>query len=450
MSKTKKIVAAIASVVIIAGVFFAGFFIRDLTLAPEISSYKWALNIIENNYVGEYTEEGYLSLNLSGYSAEELSLKALAAKLDRYSAYYTAEEYAATQSENSGQRSGVGISYNFLNDKGALLVSVTGNSPAYHAGLRAGDLIVGGSAGGESTRFLQANDISSFLNARATGEEFVLYTDDAEDPDHTVKKENFRASYTSMFTRDTEYCFSTDNLQNLSLCVRDNKQMNFLPQDAAYIKIDQFYGSADKEFDILVNQFNANRLTTMIIDLRNNGGGFIDSMCSIGGNFTSSKYGSFVATTAKYKKGEDDFYCYKKSGALVPADTKVYVLANSGTASASEALIGVLVSSGFLEYGNIYLSDYSDEYLDWANIKSEKDRAPKTYGKGIMQTTFENKSTHEALKLTTAKIYWQNGKCIHGSGLTAEDGCKTVAADWIVTKGDRELRVAVEMIKSSS
>lgn len=448
MSKTKKIAAVIISVVIIIITFFAGFFIRDLTRVSAVSSYEWALKLIEENYVGEYTQEGYASLDLGKYTAEELSLKALVANLDRYSEYLTAAENTQTRNDNAGQKSGIGISYNFLDNKGALLISVTGNSPAYHSGLRAGDLIVGGKVNGESTQFVQSNDIISFISARATGEEFILST---ETSDYTVKRENFRASYTCMFTKNTEWGFSTKNSDQLSLFSKASDEMDFLPQDTAYIRLDQFYGSVDSEFDILVNQFNANNLTSMIIDLRNNGGGFINSMQSIGGTFTSSKYKSFVASTAKYKNKEENFYCYKKSGAaLVPADTKVYVLANSGTASASEALIGVLVSSGYLPYENIYLSEYSKEYLDWAGYTSEKDRAPRTYGKGIMQTTFENFSTHEALKLTTAKIYWQNGKCIHGVGLREEDGCKTVPAEWIVTKGDKELKSAVEMIKNAN
>ncbi len=66
-----------------------------------------------------------------------------------------------------------------------------------------------------------------------------------------------------------------------------------------------------------------------------------------------------------------------------------------------------------------------------------------------MQSTFVNKPTGEALKLTTAKIYWPNGKCIHGEGLTLADGCKSVKTPWVVTKGDTELQSVVQMIKSS-
>ena len=72
------------------------------------------------------------------------------------------------------------------------------------------------------------------------------------------------------------------------------------------------------------------------------------------------------------------------------------------------------------------------------------------FGKGIMQSTFTNPSTGEALKLTTAKIYWPDGKtCIHDVGLTENDGC-TVVKDvkWQHTKNDEELERVIDAIKA--
>ena len=57
-----------------------------------------------------------------------------------------------------------------------------------------------------------------------------------------------------------------------------------------------------------------------------------------------------------------------------------------------------------------------------------------------MQTTFVKPFTKEALKLTTAQIYWPNGKCIHDVGLTVMDGCRPSRAEWTATKGDTELK----------
>ncbi|MBP3434175.1 MAG: hypothetical protein J6K50_02765, partial [Clostridia bacterium] len=66
----------------------------------------------------------------------------------------------------------------------------------------------------------------------------------------------------------------------------------------------------------------------------------------------------------------------------------------------------------------------------------------KTYGKGIMQTTYPLKLINaDAVKLTTAKIYWPvSGNCIHGRGILPEDGALTVAED---TARDGEIAAAV-------
>ena len=80
------------------------------------------------------------------------------------------------------------------------------------------------------------------------------------------------------------------------------------------------------------------------------------------------------------------------------------------------------------------------------NVTAEQVKSGKTYGKGIMQTTFRNFATGEALKLTTAQIYWANNKTIHGVGLTAEDGCNMVEAPAPLSGDGKELRAAVGMI----
>ncbi len=109
-----------------------------------------------------------------------------------------------------------------------------------------------------------------------------------------------------------------------------------------------------------------------------------------------------------------------------------------------------MVCYGALEYKNIFLSDYSAEYTDWLKSNKQEVKTAQSFGKGIMQSTFINQSTGEALKLTTAKIYWPDGKtCIHDVGLTEKDGC-TVVKDvkWQHTKDDEELERVIDAIKA--
>ena len=95
------------------------------------------------------------------------------------------------------------------------------------------------------------------------------------------------------------------------------------------------------------------------------------------------------------------------------AGSEIYVAANRNTASASEALIGVMLSYDTIGYGNIFITELPNST-----------KPARTYGKGIMQTTFRNSLTEEAIKLTTATIHWPDeaGTCIHDRGITTADG----------------------------
>ncbi len=109
------------------------------------------------------------------------------------------------------------------------------------------------------------------------------------------------------------------------------------------------------------------------------------------------------------------------------------MLANYNTASASECLLGAMLDYGTIGYGDIYLS--------------EIDGVARTYGKGIMQTTYYDYDGGYANKLTTAQIYWPlSDTCIHGRGILPEDGANTVTAAAAVTYGDAELLTVVSRL----
>ena len=436
-SVIKKILSVIAAVAVTAAVFFAGFYTRKLTQPSFISVYEWAVGTIKKHYYYDFDAK----------ACEGLSLKEIAARLDRYSDFYTAEEYKAVIKENEGAKSGLGITYNFVPDEGARIISVMGNSPAYLGGIRAGDTIIGGKAGDGAeggVEFTTAQSFSEFIDCRDTGEKFTLTAkaeNGKEEENFTVSKEFYTAGYTFYATKETAWEVRyAEKASSPTLFEAPADKIEYLPSGFGYIRLNQFYGNAGDEFGRLAEKFNADGCTSLILDLRNNGGGYVSVMQDIAGYFHAATSGSSgVAMTAEYKNGRKETYkAYRHTGAgVVSADTTVYVLANSGTASASEALIGVLVSCGALEYKNIFLSDYSEEYLGFAGADA---KTAQSYGKGIMQTTFVKPFTKEALKLTTAQIYWPNGKCIHDVGLTVKDGCRPSRAEWTATKDDTELK----------
>ena len=387
------------------------------------SSYDWALETIERNYVGG---------DFDPSMAEEKTPAALAKLLDKYSAYYTKEQYAELLKSNSGEFYGIGISLQQVEGAGAMVVTVSGNSPALKAGLEPGDIIIGGKVQGESVTFENYNQLSEFISARGKSEQFTLITEEGE---YNLSKESFTQSYVYMSTKRTGWEFRSSVGDKLALFENIDRNLDFLPEDAAYVNLSQFYGDAANEFGKVVEKFNTYSMKTLILDLRNNGGGYVSVMQDIGGCFVKSA--SKVAMSAVYKSGQKTNFKCGNHANKIGEDAQVYILANSGTASASEALIGVLIDYGISSFENVFISDYVGQSLPG-----------RTYGKGIMQSMYENWRTHEVLKLTNAKIYWPNGKCIHDVGLTRADGCTLVQTENIVTKGDKELQNVVEIIKS--
>ena len=405
----------------------------------SLSSYDWFVKTVKKHY--------FYPVDDSAFEGDDL--KEIAGRtLDKYSAYYTAEEYKNLMKSNSGSKSGIGISYSFAEGKGIYISSVIGNSPAYISGLRAGEWIESASLGGETAVFEKSSDFADFVNSAKEEEKINLNSSDGKV--YTVSKSEYTASYTYMASNDNAWIFSSAANGGLAVTPLYSEIIPELPDGTAYINISQFYGTASREFDILVNKFNAEKFTSLIIDLRSNGGGYVNVMQDMAYAFSNNT--KTLAMLSRDKKGrEEKFYCTKVSpnASVLAQDTKIYVLANSGTASASEALIGAMICYGRREYENIFLSDYSEEYLGWLQSSGQEIKNARSYGKGIMQSTFVNSFTKEALKLTTAQIYWPDEKtCIHDKGVTAEDGCTPVPAQWERTKGDEELKAVIEIIRT--
>jgi len=264
---------------------------------------------------------------------------------------------------------------------------------------------------------------------------------------YKISKESYTAIYCYMATAEKSYyiTYSGDNAE----IEEEDEGISCLPEGTAYLCLQQFYGGAASEMAMLIEQFNAEGCTTLILDLRENGGGYVSVMADIAPIFPGTDTKKYCMY-AKYKNGDAEAF---EVGSSVSesqpfgSDCKLYVLADNGTASASEALIGVLYCNGVIDYSDIYISDFSEEYLV-ASKTTEKNC--RTYGKGIMQSTYVKAFTGEALKLTTAKIYWPDGSTtIHGTGLNTSLGCNTLKASWGVTYGDEQLQLFCSTVLSS-
>lgn len=411
-----------------------------LSLVGCSTAYDWVRSVIDKHYYWDLPQDCVYNGSVSDFVSEYL---------DAYSKYYTAEECEQLRASNSGSMSGLGISFVFVSEgvhpsgkSGVLITKVVGNSPAYHVGLSEGEFVQSGSYKGESVAFGSDEAFVAFLNGIPTNDEFTLVTDRGV---YKTAKSAYTASYCYMATSASSYYIEYDG-EKMSVSEKPVGKA-CLPSGAAYMRLSEFFGNAAYEMSTLMAEFNAQGCTSLILDLRRNGGGYVNVMSDISAIYTGQLQNKPANTGyAEYKNGGIEYFSSTakfSQGEYLPQGVKVSVLADNGTASASEALIGVLISSNVLDYSDIYLSDFGTEYLEYSGTASKN---CKTYGKGIMQTTYRNALHGYAIKLTTAKIYWPNGVCIHGVGLTSANGCKTLRAEWNVTYADEQLALAVSQI----
>lgn len=412
--------------VLLAGA--GGFFIWYYTRDPAERTLSWVKSMVRKHYYQEIPEELLDAAEMEdifgGDGKEGL--------LDRYSAYYTAEELKAQLETQAGHQTGTGLSFLQSSD-GLQIYRVAGNSPAEHCGLTAGLYLLGyGEDESADTVYTDFNTFSTFVGAQA--DEEIFYLRAGEEPAdegevYAVCKAAYTQSYVFYDDAEESYRYTGDRTEGLGI---SDSELTFLPADAAYIRIDSFAGDAARQLRGLLEVFASKGKTGLILDLRNNGGGQLDVLAEIASMLCKNAEGSFPVVNIEYRSGAEsysaarsDYYEY------FTAETEITVLANYNTASASEALIGAMLDYGSIGYEDIFLA--------------EIDGTAHTYGKGIMQTTYTNLLTGEGIKLTTAAICWPvSGNCIQDRGILPADGAIALPCDGALDKGHKMLRAAAE------
>ena len=402
-----RIFIPILSVVLATGVFFAGFFVRQGTLDEGMQTLIRIKDTIQKEYYEDISDKAFYDTIFEAVN-ENL--------LDDYSRYMDSEEYAKARTEATGAQSGIGLVL-YTGGTNASIVRVIGNSPAEQAGLLAGDIIQRYAKKGETlTAGENASAFFAYVSALPKDTEITIEVLRGEETfNFTLKKSTYAEGYVYYRTRTSAYrCTGADALTFKV----GGEPLADLPDDTAYIRLTAFNGSATKQFASAMSRFKTDGKKNLLLDLRANGGGYMDILQDIAKYFCkSSKKLLPLIAIADYGEKQQKYYASGNDyDEYFKADSKIYVIADSGTASASEVLLGAILDYGATSPQNVYLC--------------ERDGVAKTYGKGIMQTTypFGIGSGQDAIKLTTAKLFWPNsGKCIHGRGYLPNDGAKTVA-----------------------
>ncbi len=387
-------------------VFFVGYFTCWLTLDKEMRTLIKVKDRIQEDYYKEIDDDTFYKA-IFGAINDGL--------LDKYSEYMTPEEFEASLLEMEGNRSGLGLIFSTAKEEDELLIRrVCGNSPAEEKGILVGERIIAcGKDEGSLAPCSKFKEFSDFLEEYDEGEEFALRLQFGESERViTVSKKAYVENYVFYKTKTAAYAFDTEN----GAPKAGVKPFDFLPDDTAYIQLLQFTGNASDAFVQAMNLFKQDGKKHLVLDLRGNGGGYLDQMQTIASYFckNTTEKKPFVAIADFGDKQQG----YRADGNYYndyfAADSRIVVLADNGTASASECLIGSMYDYGAITYGDICLAYRGAE--------------AKTYGKGIMQETqIVSLFDGDALKLTTAEIRWPlSKKSIHDVGVLPAEGALTV------------------------
>lgn len=279
---------------------------------------------------------------------------------DPYTFYYTPEEYAELWEEDEGEYAGVGIQISTSYLTGLCTVSrVFDNGPARNAGIQKGDILY-------MVEDLYVN--SSTIN-------------DAVD----IMRGTPGTDVKVVMLRGTEEL--TFILTRAQITV-NRIESGMLTDDVGYIFLYEFAGECAAEFKQAVDSLMAQGAQGLIIDLRDNPGGWVDDAESIADIFLEKGTLCYL----QYKDGSREYY-RTKAGSI---DVPLVILMNENSASSSEILAGAL-----------------------------KDRANATivgvqsYGKGIVQTVMPLDGG-AGMQMTVAQYYTPNGNAVHKLGITPD------------------------------
>ena len=288
----------------------------------------------------------------------EKAIAELLKSLDPHSVYISAEDVKEMNEPLNGNFEGIGIQFNVLNDTIIVIDPITGG-PSEKVGIHSGDRIVlingekvsgiGISTSGVRSRLLGMKGTKVNLGVCRRGKKEIL--------DFTIIRDKIPIN-----SLDASY---------------------MIDNETGYVKLNKFAATTNKEFSDAVTQLRKNNMKNLIIDLRSNGGGYMVAATDLADKFFPDK--KLIVYLSGRKTPRQDF---TSTGSGILADTRVAVLTDEGSASASEILAGAI--------------------QDW-------DRGVivgrRTFGKGLVQNGYYLPDG-SMIRLTIARYYTPTGRLI--------------------------------------
>ena len=313
---------------------------------------------------------------------------------DEYTEYIPADEMKDYTENITGNFVGIGIYMIADKDSGRVVVYYPiPESPAEKAGVKAGDQII--SVDGTEYTADDFDNIADYIKGEEGSSVKLVIDRNGEKLEFEITREKINTNPITI---------------------------EMLEDNIGYLKLPSFDEDTAKDFEEKVKELQSEGAKSLIIDLRNNGGGIVNEATDIA-DMLLDKGQTIISTVDKDNKTEVT-YSKKDPTFTIP----VVVLANENSASASEILSCSLQDNG-----------------------RAKIIGTKTYGKGIIQTLL-SLTDGSGLKITTEEYYTPKGTTIHKVGITPDEEVElpdTVKSIYSVTKDeDTQLKKAIETLKN--
>lgn len=279
---------------------------------------------------------------------------------DPYAAYLDPELYSMQQEDLEGSFEGVGARVAMRNGQVMILAPLPG-SPAESAGIRPGDIII--EVDGESTVDMNLYEVVALIRGPSGTTVSLGIQHEGEDKPVTIDVTRERIDVPSVTL------------------------VEMLPGDVAHVRIEEFSDDTDEEFEAVRAEIQKEGARGLVLDLRNNPGGILESVVNTASWFLKDGLVLYEIDS----KGSRTEWQVRKVGQVI--ELPIVVLVNQFSASGSEVLAGALQDRGE------------------AIVVGEK-----TFGKGSVNT-LQPLSDGSAVYYTIARWYTPNGRLIEGEGL---------------------------------
>lgn len=340
----------------------------------EVRMFTDALDQIRSSYVEDVKDQDLL----------ESAIRGMLLGLDPHSAFISGADFDSLQDTTTGEFGGLGIEVSRQDDY-ILVISPIDGSPADRAGILPGDRIM--QINGKPLRQLLPDEAAELMRGAPGTKVTVTISREGLDP------------FELQIIRD--------------IVSINSVRSRIINKSYAYVRVSQFRGNTGEEFKNEIGQLikGAEPIYGLILDLRNNPGGVVQSAVEIVDSFIED--GTIVYTEGRIDQANNEYLATKNS---INTELPIVVLINRGSASASEIVAGAL-------------QDHNRAII----------LGTRSFGKGSVQTVLPL-APDKAMKLTTSLYFTPNGRSIQATGIVPD----VIAEEAFITKKSRDIRQYVE------